>query len=97
MNQIIPKTALKFTKGGDELKHYTYKGDSGNEVICYYCPSCTAHPYHHQTVMGPDTIILRTGLLEKDKDFEPAVEIYGKDRLTWQKEVAHTFPTVPPQ
>lgn len=36
MNQIIPKSALSFTKGGDKLKHYTYKGDSGNDVNCYY-------------------------------------------------------------
>lgn len=30
LNQIIPAEALKFTKGGDALKKYTYKGDSGS-------------------------------------------------------------------
>lgn len=29
LNQIIPKDALKMTKGGDALKKYTYTGDSG--------------------------------------------------------------------
>jgi hypothetical protein len=47
--------------------------------------------------MGPDMIVLRTGLLtQAGKDFKPAAEIYGKDRLGWQKEVAHTFDTTPP-
>jgi len=33
MNQIIPKSNLKYTKGGDSLKAYTYKGDSGKLTI----------------------------------------------------------------
>jgi hypothetical protein len=95
LNQIIPKDTLKFTKGGDALKTYTYAGDSGKDVNCYYCPNCTTHAYHHQTVMG-DKIILRTILLEKASDFGAAAEVYGKDRLSWEKEVAHTFDVMPP-
>ncbi|KAF1351294.1 Mss4-like protein [Delphinella strobiligena] len=97
LNQIIPKSALKITKGANAIKSYTYKGDSGNDVNCYYCPNCTTHVYHHQTVAGPDTIVLRTGVLtEGRKNFEPKAEIFGKDRLGWEKEVAHTFPVLPP-
>jgi len=97
LNQIIPKSALKFTKGGDNLGKYTYQGDSGKSVHCYYCPNCTSHMYHHQEAMGPDTIILRTGLLEEGrKNFKPAAEVYGKDRLPWTKEVAETFDVMPP-
>lgn len=29
LNQIIPRTALQFTKGEDNMSKYTYKGDSG--------------------------------------------------------------------
>jgi hypothetical protein len=48
-------------------------------------------------VMGPDTIILRTGVLDKGiKDFVPVAEIFGKARLGWEKEVAQTFDTLPP-
>jgi hypothetical protein len=69
----------------------------GKEVNCYYCPGCTTHVYHHQTVMGPDTIIARTVLLgEQGKKFEPAAEIYGKAKMSWEKEVAHTFELLPP-
>ncbi|GAB7341631.1 hypothetical protein MBLNU457_7829t1 [Dothideomycetes sp. NU457] len=98
MNQIVPKNTLSFTKGGDSLKSYTYKGDSGKDVNCYYCPNCTTHVYHHQTVMGPDTIILRTGLLPQGrKNFEVGAEIFGKDKMSWEKEVATTFEVLPPQ
>ncbi|ORY06371.1 Mss4-like protein [Clohesyomyces aquaticus] len=97
LNQIIPKANLKITKGESDLKKYTYYGDSGKAVNCYYCPNCTSHVYHHQLVMGDDTIIARTGLLEKGiKEFKPAAEIYGKARLPWEKEVAETFETLPP-
>ncbi|QDS70552.1 hypothetical protein FKW77_010422 [Venturia effusa] len=83
LNQIIPKSQLKFTKG--------------KAVNCYYCPNCTTHVYHHQSVMGDDTIIARTVLLGEDgKKFEPAAEIYGKAKMAWEKEVAHTFELLPP-
>lgn len=58
MNQIIPKANLKITSGG-EPSVYSYKGDSGKSVNCYYCPKCTSHIYHHQETMGPDTVSSR--------------------------------------
>jgi hypothetical protein len=41
LNQVVPRDNLRITKG--ELKKYTYTGDSGNPVHCYYCPNCTTH------------------------------------------------------
>ncbi|KAK0251070.1 hypothetical protein LTR91_005727 [Friedmanniomyces endolithicus] len=96
MNQIIPKANLKITNGGDP-SNYKYKGDSGNSVNCYYCPKCTTHIYHHQEIMGPDTIVVRTALLaEARKNFDVGAEIYGKDKMKWEKEIAHTFDVLPP-
>ena len=46
--------------------------------------------------MGPDTIILRTILLDGGKEFKPAAEIFGKAKLSWEPEVAQTFDTMPP-
>jgi len=68
---------------------------SGNPVHCYYCPNCTTHVYHHQTVMGPK-VVVRTVLLDGGKDWKPHAEIYGKAKMNWEKEVAHTFETLPP-
>ncbi|GAB7361830.1 hypothetical protein MBLNU230_g1872t1 [Neophaeotheca triangularis] len=97
MNSIIPKSNLSLTNNGSSLKAYTYKGDSGNAVNCYYCPNCTTHVYHHQEVMGPDTIIARTALLpEGRKKLEVGAEIFGKDKMHWEKEIATTFEVLPP-
>jgi hypothetical protein len=57
-------------------------------VHCYYCGNCTSHPYHHQTALGEDKIILRTSLLTDAKGFKPVGEIFEKDRLAWVKAVA---------
>lgn len=43
MNQIIPKANFKLTKGDEALKSFTYYGESGKPVYCYYCPNCTTH------------------------------------------------------
>ncbi|KAF2992962.1 hypothetical protein E8E13_000772 [Curvularia kusanoi] len=96
LNQIIPKASLNITQG-DDLGKYTYKGDSGKGVHCYYCKNCTTHVYHAQEALGDDKIVLRTGLLTQGvKDFKPAAEIFCKDRLPWEKEVAHSFDVMPP-
>jgi len=94
LNQIVPKESLKITKG--DLKAYTYKGASGNEVHCYYCPNCTSHVYHHQTIMGPKYVV-RTILLDDGASYKPSAEIWGKARLAWQPEVATTFALLPPE
>lgn len=93
LNQVVPQEAFQLTKG--TLNKYTYKGDSGSSVHCYYCPTCTTHAYHHQEFRGPHYVV-RTILLDGGKDMKPAAEVYGRDRLDWISEVATTFETVPP-
>ncbi|CAF9920546.1 hypothetical protein IMSHALPRED_004958 [Imshaugia aleurites] len=90
LNQMANEGDLKITKGS--TKTYTYHGDSGKPVNCHYCPNCTSHIYHHQTVLGPK-IVVRTGLLQgaAAAKFPVAAEIFGKDRLSWQPEIAKTF------
>ncbi|EMD69404.1 hypothetical protein COCSADRAFT_195220 [Bipolaris sorokiniana ND90Pr] len=78
LNQVILAKALKITKG-DDLGKYTYQGASGQSVHCFYCKNCTTYVYHQQEV------------LQGIKDFKPLVEIFGKDLLPWEKEVANTI------
>ncbi|KZF22455.1 hypothetical protein L228DRAFT_153333 [Xylona heveae TC161] len=93
LNQIVPKDNVKVLKG--DLKNYTYAGESGNPVHCYYCANCTTSPFHHQTVLG-DKYVVRTGLLDNYKELKPSAEIFGKAKLSWLPEVATTFETLPP-
>ena len=46
--------------------------------------------------MGPDTIVVRTILLDGGKGLDVGAEIYGKAKLSWEKEIATTFDTLPP-
>lgn len=47
-------------------------------------------------VMGPDTIIARTGLLHEGRDkFDVGAEIYGEAKMKW-KEITQAFETLPP-
>ncbi|MDI1490194.1 MAG: hypothetical protein OHK93_001394 [Ramalina farinacea] len=94
MNQMSNEGDLKITKG--TTKTYTYTGDSGKPVNCYYCPNCTSHVYHHQTVLGPK-IVVRTSLLKDSKGFPVAAEIFGKDQLKWQPKIAETVFEGPPE
>ncbi|OAK94248.1 hypothetical protein IQ06DRAFT_234699 [Phaeosphaeriaceae sp. SRC1lsM3a] len=100
LNQLVPQTALTVTKGKDNLGKYTYTGDSGKGVDCFFCKNCTVHAYHVQQAI-PDLAVLHTVLLRDENgqigaDFKPAAEIYGKARFGWEKEVAHTFEVMPP-
>ena len=46
--------------------------------------------------MGPDTIVVRTVLLNGAKQLKPSAEIYGKAKFGWEPEIATTFETLPP-
>ena len=45
--------------------------------------------------MGDDTIVARTILLEGGKGLPVSAEIFGKDKLGWEKEVATTYKVLP--
>ncbi|KAL0640614.1 hypothetical protein Q9L58_000280 [Maublancomyces gigas] len=90
VNMMIPKNDVKITKG--EPKVYTYTGESGNPVDCYYCPTCTTHIYHHEKVLG-DRYTMHTLLFEDEKLKERPIEmeLFGKYRMPYQPEIAKTY------
>ncbi|ODH38563.1 hypothetical protein ACO22_02263 [Paracoccidioides brasiliensis] len=71
---------------------------TGNPVHCFFCPNCTTHIYHHQTVAGPKYVI-RTASLEGAKEWQVAAEIYAMNNIKWQPTIAeadHVFQLTPP-
>ncbi|MCJ1475659.1 hypothetical protein MMC13_004322 [Lambiella insularis] len=90
LNQIIGREDLVITKGSPST--YTYTGDSGKSVRCYFCGECTSHVYHHQEIMG-DKIIVRTILLEGGEAMQPGGEIFGQGKLGWVEDVRNGLPS----
>ncbi|KAN0112792.1 Mss4-like protein [Hyaloscypha variabilis] len=92
LNQILPKENLKLTKG--KLNTYTYHGDSGKPVNCYI--ALIARLTFTTTRLMGDKIVVRIILLDQGKSLKPSAEVFGKDRLPWEIEVAQTFQVMPP-
>ncbi|KAI5363540.1 putative CENP-V/GFA domain, Mss4-like superfamily protein [Septoria linicola] len=88
-NQIISKEDLVITKGTPKV--YTYKGASGKDVPCYFCPTCTSHIYHYQDAM-PDKVIVRTLLLDGGDQMPATAEIFAEGRLGWVKDLQDATP-----
>lgn len=45
--------------------------------------------------MGPDTIVVRTVLLDGGKKFKPSAEIFGKAKMHWEPKITTTHDTLP--
>lgn len=68
----------------------------GKPVHCFFCPTCSTHVYHHQTLLGPKYIV-RTAALEGAKEWPVHAEIYCKDTAKWLPKLSeHNFPAAPP-
>ncbi|KAH0610483.1 uncharacterized protein H6S33_012010 [Morchella sextelata] len=90
VNMMVPKADVKMTKGTPKV--YTYTGESGNPVDCFYCPNCTTHAYHHEKVLG-DRYTMHSLLFEDDllKQRPIEMELFGKHRMPYQPEIAKTY------
>ncbi|KAL1633111.1 hypothetical protein SLS58_011220 [Diplodia intermedia] len=91
-NYIVPREDLTVTKGRPDV--YTYKGASGKDVRCYFCPTCTSHIYHHQDAM-PEKVIVRTLLLEGGNDLEAGGEIFPEGKLKWVQDLKESLDPIP--
>lgn len=83
-NYIVPQEALKVLQGKTGV--YAYRGASGKEVRCYFCPRCTSHVYHQQDAM-PEKVIVRTLLLEGGNELEAGGEIFAEGALGWARDL----------
>lgn len=55
------------------------------------------HRHHHQQVMGPDQIVLRTALLEGTEGWPVGAEIFCKDMYKWENKTASATFDGPPE
>ncbi|KAJ8109855.1 hypothetical protein OPT61_g7151 [Boeremia exigua] len=83
-NYIVSRECLTILRG--KTGEYVYKGASGKDVHCYFCPKCTSHIYHHQDAM-PEKVIVRTLLLDGGDELEAGGEIFAEGALSWAQDL----------
>ena len=84
---LFPKSAVHMT---GELKGYTSKGDSGQDVTRFFCPNCGSRIMTEATVM-PDMRLIAVGSLDDpDAIGDIGMSVYAKSRNKWD----HVHPSV---
>ncbi|GAM85655.1 hypothetical protein ANO11243_036620 [Dothideomycetidae sp. 11243] len=89
-NLIIPKNALKFTKGTP--KTISKVCDSGNEITNSFCGDCGSTICREGETFG-DNRVLKAGTLDGKTGLEnakPALELYAGQRISWVHNVEGT-------
>ncbi|KAF2430995.1 hypothetical protein EJ08DRAFT_611616 [Tothia fuscella] len=79
---LIPKSEVT-TKGS--LKQVTVHAESGRPITNSFCPDCGTTLFREGPIL-PDTIIIKTGVLDDAVDFEnlkPMGEAYTCNRPEW--------------
>ncbi|KAG0134745.1 Mss4-like protein [Tuber indicum] len=85
VNMVVPKDGVDITKGKGTERIYTYIGQSGKDVDCYFCPNCTTHVFHHQKV-SPDKLVMRPGLWDNEAAQKAKIvrEVFARHRCPFQ-------------
>ena len=65
-----------------EARSWRIAGDSGNENIHVFCPTCGT-PTHVKFAANPDIIAIHAGSLDAPPRFRPTLINYGSRGLGW--------------
>lgn len=92
MNLIAPESAVKIT--GQPKMYQDGNTDSGNKIQRAFCSNCGSSIYSASPNM-PGSQVVKLGLF--DEIPKPAMELYCKSRVFWQKPVdgAKQFDAMP--
>ncbi|MEQ8818387.1 MAG: GFA family protein [Thalassobaculum sp.] len=76
--------------------HWRAAGDSGNQKMHSFCPTCGTPVYHTFAAM-PDLFAVHAASLDDPGRFSPAVVTYGSRGLAWDAMASglQTFDTMP--
>lgn len=70
---VVPADTVTLTSG--ELKKWTRKADSGNDVHCYFCDTCGTRVWHGDKESEP-MLKVRAGTLDDPIDFSKAIQLW---------------------
>jgi hypothetical protein len=74
---IVPAASFRVTQG--VVKEWTRPTDSGNTLVCRFCPNCGSRLWHASP--GADAVSVKGGSLDEPVDFAAAVHIWTARKL----------------
>lgn len=97
LSLMVDKEGFRLTRGSP--KSWTRPTDSGQSLICYFCPTCGSRVWH-EGPHEPLTITIKAGSLDEPVDLGNAIHIWTSRRLPgviipddaeqWPEEPAQT-------
>ena len=91
---MVPAAAFRVTQGA--AREWTRPADSGNVVVCHFCPNCGSRLWHDAP--GQATISVKGGSLDEPVDLSGATHIWTVRKLEGVviPEGAKQYPGEPP-
>ncbi len=80
MSMVIGSDKFHVVQG--ELASFSRPADSGNTLICYFCPHCGTRIYN-QKQGGAAVVILKPGTLDDPKAVTPARQLWASEKQNW--------------
>ena len=82
MSMVMPRAAYRITRGTP--KQWTRKSDSGNDIVCSFCPTCGSR-LTHESPARPDTINVKPGSLDDKSWLRPVGNCWTRSAQPWIK------------
>jgi hypothetical protein len=88
MTMLLNRSALRIVEG--EMKSWERKAESGNRVICWFCPTC-GNRIFHENPDAPETIRFKPGTLDDTSALNPSAHIWTSREQHWHTR-CHDLP-----
>ena len=73
LSLLVPRAGFTITSG--PAKSWTRPTDSGQILICYFCPTCGSRVWH-DAPHDPLTVTIKAGSLDEPLDLKKAIHIW---------------------
>jgi len=80
MSMLMPSSALEITRG--TLKSWQRPADSGEAVVCHFCPDCGTRIYHGASDLD-DVVSLKPGTLDDTSWLRPVGHLWASRAQPW--------------
>ncbi|MGI9435777.1 MAG: GFA family protein [Geminicoccaceae bacterium] len=78
LSLLVPRAGFLVTSG--RPKSWIRPTDSGNSLVCFFCPTCGSRVWH-DAPHEPETITIKAGSLDQPPDLSGAIHIWTSRRL----------------